>query len=112
MPANLRTSFLDDYKIVDNVETITLTTLPAGTATTVTKVAREALTEQEVAASGGTFQSGDVAFNLASPQLVSATFPKQGDRITDAGGVVWYIVANVTSDEFQLNYRCVARRAR
>ena len=113
MPVNLRNSYLDDYKIVDNVETVTLTTVRAAITTNVnvTMAAREALRSTEIAASGGLFQMGDSVFHLSVTQILVVE-PLEGDKITDSISQAWHIIGGVTTDELRLNYRCVVRKDR
>ncbi len=112
MPFDLTSSFADDYLVVDNIETVTLTTVRGSTTTNTnfTNVPREPLTTAEVTASGGIFAIDDETFHLSVAQAIVA--PLDGDKITDSEGVAYHIISGVTHDEYRLNYKCVCRKDR
>ena len=112
MPFDLTSSFADDYLVVDNIETVTLTTVRAAitTNTNCPNTPREEMSTGEIAASGGLYQVGDVIFNLAKTLLPVA--PLEGDKITDTDSLPWHIIGGVKLDNYRLNYRCVCRKDR
>ncbi len=109
--ADFKNAIKSDYKIFDHVESVTLTTKPAGAATSLTYVSRETLTVDEVLSSDGFFGFNDAAFWLPGEQIAAGNEPKAADTITTSTGVVWEILRAVL-DEFETNWRCVSRKAR
>lgn len=105
---NFANAVANDYKIVDGIETVTLT--QAGVATTVTYASRDSLNDKEVMGSNGFWQYGDQRWALGRNQV--ARQPLGGDTITDGQGIVWELIGDSTLDDFGISWNCVVRKAR
>lgn len=110
----LSSTFASDYKLFDDAESASFVSVysSGNTATALTGVQREELSQREVAAGAGLFQLGDQRFRLPAPQIPSgdASKPKPGDRVT-VSGVTWEILDAVLSD-LDLEWVCTCRRDR
>ena len=108
---------VNDYKIAgnNNGQTVTFTAVREAGSTnyTVTRAVGLDLTHQEIVKGGGLFQVGDKRWMLGANQITNtAHAPRQGDKITDAGGVVWYLVGDATLDGLGIAWTCITRKAK
>ncbi len=112
MPAKLG-ALVNDYKVVDDLQSIMLQSKTLGGIVNVAIDQADAqdLTQHEVIASGGVFQSGDRVFRLGANQIPSGIQPKAGDALTDAASITWELL-DAALDDFGISWECTARKAR
>lgn len=101
------TTIQDDYKVVDDAQTITyVATRESGTETYTVEYASGAdYTPQEVVASQGFLNSTDRKWMLGRTEFPDGFKPQAGDKITDAGGNDYYLSGKLIAlDSFRLSW--------
>ncbi|MBL9124449.1 MAG: hypothetical protein JNG90_12510 [Planctomycetaceae bacterium] len=81
----------DDLAVVDHWEPVTLERRDGGPATPIVRALRRATATREAAPSDGRYVAAEITWHLPAAEL--AEEPRVGDRIVDAHGAVWTIVA-------------------
>ncbi len=104
----------DDYRVVDATETVTLTTVRAGGDTDypVNYADPHDFTAQEINAMEGMFAAGDRRWGLGHAELAEGVQPLRGDRVTEADGTVWELLADANLDDLEVSWFCPSRKAR
>lgn len=91
--SRIKLSFKNDFRIRDNLETVTHTSARTNTSNVVTDViagaTRYELTSEEVMASNGAYCREDVKWVLPNVQMRRK--PKPRDTITDDDGTIWTV---------------------
>ena len=99
------------YQYVEGVEVVSLTPKnPTAAAVANIKSKRRVLGKQSIQQFGGVIglQPSDITIHLWKSTM-GATVPKQGDWITDAGNVVFTILA-LSFESLQNRWRCLCRQ--
>ncbi len=96
----LASQMANDWQFIDGVEDVSVTPRnPAGAAVTGVKALRRVQQADEFAQVGKTLglEPNDMVWHLWASTMAGIS-PKNGDIITDSGGIVWTIktVANTT----------------
>lgn len=105
---SLATDIAGDYAVVDNTTTVSFTAQnPAAAAVTGIVALKRAPQKRDLdyAANIG-FTSDMVVWHLWNTSIN----PQQGDKITDAGSVVWN-VQSASQDTLASRWRCVCTKA-
>lgn len=78
----------DDYRVVDDLESITYRSVAndVDTEVSVSDVLRYLLRKSERQSSGGVYVAGDTQWSIAAATLPATLLPKPGDEIEDADG--------------------------
>lgn len=108
---SLSTSLANDFKLIDDTETVTHTDVSASKDTTVNYADGHEFSAREVAVANGLLAMGDRQWTLGCNQIAAANAPTPGDKITQADGTVWEIL-DAVRDDFEISWFCSCRKAR
>ena len=98
----------DFEDIVDGLEAVTLVRR-GSSSTAIDNALQRAITDEEIAASDGSVQAGDVRWHF--PTVEAVTTPRMGDVVLDAGGDR-YTILSVQHATLENRYRCISRNLR
>jgi hypothetical protein len=111
----LSASLAADYRVVDDPQAVTFTSVNPGgnVALTISNAVAEVLTQKSQGFASGVFRIGDLRWLIGNDQISATNQPKPGDTITDPSGAVWCIIDDgVTIDPCSVSWECITRRAR